>query len=453
MRNHPYPPEPFIGQVPVPSPRPMRAFVPRRRRRWPQPQELQPPPTTTTSKSVPFDYVFQFPLKGERGNKVQDVVEISVEGLFVALSVGYSLVLDESNQPRTFAPVVDQRTIPPRPVAVPVFTQPPTGAPLDFSGFVVLGMPEAEIAILDFAAALPRLEIVSRIGAEGFVKVDLPPAAGLRSLRVWDRTNNLLGEAFITATTVAGLGPVTVPMVGPNPITQRLPEAGDNKVFVYGMPNDPVNVSLLRPATSPGDIDPVTGKAFALPSVEMLGSVTGRAEIPLGTTLSAGDILLVWRDLSPGIRLPSMFTIPRPRPSTITLGALAAGLERFGADLTSGFRLNPNFAGTDLPFDQLTAGTLESVFETGAIAAEEVSFLYSLDVPGSGREYQNEPIHNIAGLGIANGDRPFRPFARPILFEPRSSIRIQIEEISGPPGNLFIVLQGYKILGAGQTPR
>ena len=77
------------------------------------------------------------------------------------------------------------------------------------------------------------------------------------------------------------------------------------------------------------------------------------------------------------------------------------------------------------------------------MAAEEVSFLYSFDVGDTGREYQNKQIHNIAGLGIANGDRPSRPFAKPMVFEPRSFIRLQIEEISGPAGTLFIVLQGY----------
>jgi hypothetical protein len=37
---------------------------------------------------------------------VQDVVEISTEGVFVALSVGYSLVLDERSTARTFQPLV-----------------------------------------------------------------------------------------------------------------------------------------------------------------------------------------------------------------------------------------------------------------------------------------------------------------------------------------------------------
>jgi hypothetical protein len=151
----------------------------------------------------------------------------------------------------------------------------------------------------------------------------------------------------------------------------------------------------------------------------------------------------------------SMFAVPRPRLSTLTLGALAAGLESIGTDLTCGFRPNPNSASllsADLPLDQLTAGTLDKVFESCCLGAEEVSFLYSIDVVSTGRELQNNAIHNIAGLGIANGDRPFRPFAKPIALAPRSSIRIQIEEIAGPPGALHIVLHGYKMLGTGRIP-
>src|SRR5262245_40021962 len=217
---------------------------------------------TAAAKTIPFDYVFQFTLLGQRGNKTQDVVEISTEGIFVALSVGYSLVRDELKTPRAFGPVIETTDI--------VFT------------------------------------------------------------------------------------------------------ATDNR--------------------------------------------------PL---------------------------------ADITLGEIAAGLEKIGADLTLGFRLNPaaaNLLTSGLPLNQLSEGTINRLFETGRDAAEEVSFLYALDVGNTGREYQNKPIHNIAGLGIANGDRPFRPFAKPIMFEARSFVRIQVEELSGPPGTLFIVLQGYKLLGAGRNP-
>ena len=80
-----------------------------------------------------------------------------------------------------------------------------------------------------------------------------------------------------------------------------------------------------------------------------------------------------------------------------------------------------------------------------------IHFRYSIVDSGSGRELQNKSVHNIAGLGAADGDRPFRPFARPVPFVPRSTIRIEIEELSAGPffkdGTLFIVLHGYKRLG------
>lgn len=80
-----------------------------------------------------------------------------------------------------------------------------------------------------------------------------------------------------------------------------------------------------------------------------------------------------------------------------------------------------------------------------------VHFLYTIVDSGTGRELQNRQVHNIAGLGAADGDRPFRPFARPVPFVPRSSIRIEIEELSAGPffkdGTLSIVLHGYKRLG------
>lgn len=92
-----------------------------------------------------------------------------------------------------------------------------------------------------------------------------------------------------------------------------------------------------------------------------------------------------------------------------------------------------------------------------------IDFKYSIIDSGSGRELQNQPIHNIAGLGEATGERPFRPLAKPMLFMPRSTIRIEVEEISEGKiygyedtvtkqrvgAELFIVLHGYKILGYG----
>jgi hypothetical protein len=111
------------------------------------------------------------------------------------------------------------------------------------------------------------------------------------------------------------------------------------------------------------------------------------------------------------------------------------------------------------PFD----GVFNAVFPSGAQQAFKVfaegallrgggiQFLYTIIDSGSGRELQNKPVHNIAGFGAADGDRPFRPFARPVPFVPRATIRIEVEELSVGPlfkdGTLFLVLHGYKRLG------
>ena len=78
-----------------------------------------------------------------------------------------------------------------------------------------------------------------------------------------------------------------------------------------------------------------------------------------------------------------------------------------------------------------------------------IDFKYSIVDSGSGRELQNRPIHNIAGLGEPNGERPFRSLAKPMLFMPRSTIRFEVEEASEVAAELFIVLHGYKMLGYG----
>jgi hypothetical protein len=107
-----------------------------------------------------------------------------------------------------------------------------------------------------------------------------------------------------------------------------------------------------------------------------------------------------------------------------------------------------------------------------------IDFKYSIIDSGTGRELQNRAIHNIAGLGEPNGRRPFRPLAKPHLFMPRSTIRIEVEEVSQGVTDeaqrnaggqqlysiygftdvitqarigteLTIVFQGYKMLGYG----
>jgi hypothetical protein len=467
------------------------------------------------AKTIPFDYVFQFALQGTRGNKVQDVVEISSEGVFVALSVGYSLMPNEQRTEPTFEPDIKQFVLPQTPVMVPFFSE---NSPGDLTGVLIIGVPGAEVVVLSLngpagtnsSVPLPISEPSRIIGSDGTVTIDFDPSISRdHIIRVWDKTNELLGQVFV-------VDAPSTPVIGPDPETRKLPTVGDTSVHVYGLLDTSdtnaapfVTVSLLKKAD--GTIVEVT-KRLVKDSESFRGKTTGRVKVEIVedsalVQLAPGDLLYVRiegeilltpvntgleeasaesigpeaasaesigpeaasaesirpeaasaRSLASDPRIPfSMFIVPRERVvSELTLAELEAGLAaKSGADLTRGFRLNPNavnlFA-ADLSLNQVFDGTRGRIFETGSVAAEEVSFLYSFDVGDTGREHQNRPIHNIAGLGIANGDRPSRPLAKPMVFEPRSFIRLQIEEISGPAGTLFIVLQGYKILGAGRIP-
>lgn len=142
-----------------------------------------------------------------------------------------------------------------------------------------------------------------------------------------------------------------------------------------------------------------------------------------------------------------------------TQGVAEANLEAQQQQmLTSGAQINPAFADliisqgrAQFPVDSLGEG-INRLFQTPACGSEQVHFLYRIIDNASSRELQSEPVHNLAGLGRANGDRPFRFFPRPLIFEPRAVIRFQITEISGR-GRLYIVLQGYKVLRTAPLAR
>lgn len=141
-------------------------------------------------------------------------------------------------------------------------------------------------------------------------------------------------------------------------------------------------------------------------------------------------------------------------PGDVTLGQIPADA------LLQGFRLS---ARAPLVLEQTAAG---AQFGNGPVAVDfrdsllqkiagprEVSFLFSLVDSSTGRELQDEPLHNLASLGASSGERPFRPLARPLSFLPRSTVRLQVEERSeGTRGTLFIVLYGYRAITGTHCP-
>jgi hypothetical protein len=150
-------------------------------------------------------------------------------------------------------------------------------------------------------------------------------------------------------------------------------------------------------------------------------------------------------------------TVPDGKTQTLPDGRKVVNLRQLpllafpSSALLDGIRLRPDFLrvasdGNGNLANQLPLELADVIFER-LNRPEDVSFRYAIFDTGTGRELQNRPLNNIAGLGIANGDRPFKKLARPMSFLPRSTIRVQVEERFGR-GTLFIAFQGYKLLGA-----
>src|SRR5262249_27562048 len=132
------------------------------------------------------------------------------------------------------------------------------------------------------------------------------------------------------------------------------------------------------------------------------------------------------------------------------------GETRPEAVLRNGIKLHPDVA--DFALQGLgSAGTpnkdvLGRLFQGVGSPSDLIPFQYPSFDEGSGREFQSEPILSIAGLGSADGKRPFRYFAKPITFRPRSTIRMEVTEVSDFVGELHVALHGYKVLGEPNTP-
>jgi len=100
----------------------------------------------------------------------------------------------------------------------------------------------------------------------------------------------------------------------------------------------------------------------------------------------------------------------------------------------------------------MKAQELSNLFEVTEPPPERVQFLYALSDRGTGRDFQSEPLLNTAGLGTIDGDRPFRYFATPIVFPPRTNIQLDVIPKTDFRGELYFTLHGYKVLGGSGTP-
>ena len=430
---------------------------------------------------LPFDHAATFELTGVPGNIIQDVINISTEGIFVAVALGYGFEEDRA-QPAPLVPAPGTTFLP---ASVSLSQIPPTALiegfrlnpgferlifeapaptagrqsirerrfssiPVDpsFGANIIERLKPAEeisflFSIVDSATGrelqdepIHNLASLGKSNGERpFRKLAQPltfqPRSTIR-LQIVERSEGIRGTLFIVLYGYKIIGSGASPesaMRGPNsfpagpmgqPSERIIPFDYVSKFQLTGSPGNQIEDEVTINAEG-GFI--ATSIGYGL-GVESLNVAVRRAP-GSATAIGLGDVQLAdfpTSALQDGIRI---------RPNFVRIA------------FTNGGLLDPNF-----PID-----SLDRVFER-LNRPQDVSFRYSIADTGTGRELQNQPLNNIAGLGIADGDRPFKTLARPMMFLPRSTIRVAVEELFGR-GTLFIVFQGYKILGrsaSSETP-
>jgi len=432
-------------------------------------RRTSPAPLVGSSSSMvmPFDHAATFELKGIPGNIVQDVINISTDGTFVAVAIGYGFEEDRGRTVQVINPVPapnstfkpGELTLSRIPLAALIegFRINPRFERLVFNDLESSGgrLRERTFSGIDIAAAHSEklIEQIKPPEEISFLFSILDSATG-RELQD-EPTHNLasLGSSD-------GVRPFRVlaqPLTFQPRSTIRLQIVersanvrGTLFIVLYGYKRFGTGSSVtsqvdssINPANEPtGRVIPFDYVA-TFPLTGLPGNQI-ETEVPINVdggfvTTSIGYGLAVD---SVDIAVRNLGVAPFP------LGSLR--LDQFPSSaLQDGIRIRPDFLRIAINGGSLAtiqqADVVNRIFER-LNRSESVSFRYSIFDSATGRELQNQPINNIAGLGIATGERPFKTLARPMLFLPRTTIRVTVEERFGR-GNLFVVFQGYKRLG------
>ena len=535
-----------------------------------------PDGSTSRGALVAFDYAAKFELTGRPGNVIQDVINISAEGIFVATAIGYGLeenrgrpiqtsgrpqpgqtdgfslpgdvtldeiprlaliegfrvrqrfesVLFESDQPggspsRTGGPgnrrFADQLT----PTAITIDAFERVKAPEDIS-FLFSAVDSGTGRELQDEPTHNLASLGKSNGERPFRVLATPlsflPRSTVR-LQIVERSKDVIGTLFVV---LYGYKLLT-PSNSPEPVVRALvAQNGGNRAdfggppervipfdyvatvdligqsgnvaedevtinaeggFVatalgYGLTVEDPGVRLVPSGEVQGTVTDSTGGAVPGATVTLQNVVTKAeasaridatnhyrialmpGEWAISSTLpfvsegtlkvAPGSSITVNLDSSPGISPTSNGQV-----ATVDLGNLP--LRSLPPDaLVDGIRIRPELLRIAFENGGQLATTfpielLDNLFER-INSSDDLSFRYSIFDGGRGLELQNRPINNVAGLGIANGDRPFKKFARPMVFLPRSTIRVSVEEHSGR-GRLYLAFQGYKVLSAASAEK
>jgi hypothetical protein len=440
---------------------------------------------------IPYDYVADFNLVGNPGNLLQDVINIGVEGVFVAVSIGYGLNEERGEDltliTRDGSPIPEKLSnvtldnIPPDILIEGFRINPEFSAaavrvqngqlrlnenlPLDVDlelnqTKILQRLKQAEnfsflLSLVDTASGRELqnepVHSVATLGrADGrrpFKTLPQPmvfmPRSTIR-LQVEERTAGVKGQLIITlhgykVLGVAGQLEDTVRKLGEFDPLKKIPvydhETGDYRTLGEALQRD-IPTAKLVPFDYVSTLD-LLGKPDNVVADEVPINVDGGyVTTALGYSLDVADT-----------RVQIQRTVQPPDVEG-NLRTIALKDIRPAQALLDGIRIHPlrvRFAFTSTGQLSVVPQDMVGRMFQSLNLPEAVRFVYSIADAGTGRDLQNRPVFSVAGLGIANGDRPFRTLHRPMMFLPRSTIRVQVREVFGR-GRLFLVFQGYKIL-------
>jgi hypothetical protein len=424
---------------------------------------------------IPYEYVADFTLKGDVGNLVQDVINVSVEGVFVAVAIGYGLAEERVEAinlpagPKTLGDVT-LGDMPPD-VLIEGFRLNPNLRPLlSLNGGLNARLPiSPELRqelfqrlkpVDNFSFLLSLVDTgtgrelqnkpvhsVATLGrADGrrpFKVLPQPmvflPRSTIR-LQIEERTAGVKGKLFIMLQGYKMLGLAGAAEQETRRLAEFEPikktpvydyETGNYRTLGEMMDQDAPSTRVV-PFDYVSTLD-LTGQPGNIVEDEVPINVDGRyVATAVSYSLDAGDIKVEVDRQDDPINLNEI-KLKEIRPARALFDAIRIHPLRTRFAFREGGQLNT-----------VSQDLLGRLFQS-VNRQEEVRFLYSINDTGTGRELQNQRVFNVAGLGIANGERPFKVFHKPMMFLPRSTIRVQVEEIFGR-GRLFLVFQGYKIL-------
>jgi hypothetical protein len=465
--------------------------------------EQRRPERAAAGAVIPYDYAATFRITGRPGNLVQDVINVSTDGVFVAVGIGYGFEEDRE-RPITAAQtpglaagnqaiVVGDLTLEELPLAALIegFRVNPRFAPwisAEQGSGITNGTAFDEIGVADtlprervFGSLLQRIKppeelsfLFSLIDSGTGREFQDQAAHNLASLGKsnGERPFRLLAQPFyfaprstlrlqVTERTEGVRGTLFVVLYGyrllnatgcPEPVARQLRGSPACPVETIGRPD-----ARIIPFDYVASLQ-LTGHSGNLLEDELAISAAGgfvATSIGYGLALEERDIRMQLGNLA-AIQDPVLkneITAWKPG-SQVDLGRLPLRLIPASA-LLDGVRIRPGWLRIALRdngglADQLPFELLDRIFER-LNRPEDVSFRYALFDTGTGRELQNQRLNNVAGLGIADGDRPFKRLARPMIFLPRSTLRVEVEERFGR-GRLYIAFQGYKLLDPQRAP-